>query len=229
MPRGKSKPQCTIPDCTSLNVARGMCALHYQRWKKYGDPLRERPTRGQPCSISSCDGLTVGRGWCKRHYYRWRRTGSLELPTLLQHIETKLRKDGPIPPHRPDLGPCWIWLGYSYDSGRPARRINGRKRFLYRVLYELLIGPIPEGLVPDHLCRNPRCPNPWHLEWVTVRENILRGDGYAASNARKTRCPRGHEFDLANTYWYPDGRRRGCRQCIHDWGQFYAGKGPRPS
>jgi hypothetical protein len=202
--------------------------MHYQRWQKHGDPLYERPKRGQPCSITGCLGLTVGRGWCQRHYERWKRSGSPHFPTLLEQIEAKLRKDGTIPRHRPDLGPCWIWLGSSYDGGRPKRRIRGRPRLLYRVLYELLIGPIPEGLVADHLCRNPHCPNPWHLEFVTHSVNILRGDAPPAVNARKTHCPRGHKFDLSNTYWYPDGRRRGCRQCIRAWGRFYAGKGPRP-
>jgi hypothetical protein len=80
------------------------------------------------------------------------------------------------------------------------------------VAYELAIGPIPEGLTIDHLCRNRGCVNPAHLEAVTNRTNLLRGDGIAALNARKTHCKRGHEFTPENTYVWREGTRA-CRAC----------------
>src|SRR5438105_7122344 len=83
---------------------------------------------------------------------------------------------------------CWSWLaskdrdGYGFfcvSKDRPDDRA-------YRVAYRLLVGPIPNGLELDHLCRNPGCVNPTHLEPVSHRVNVLRGQGPSAINARKT-------------------------------------------
>jgi hypothetical protein len=82
--------------------------------------------------------------------------------------------------------------------------------YAHRLAYQLLVGPIPEGLVIDHLCRNPPCQNPAHMECVTHRENTLRGASPHAMNARKTHCKRGHEFTFQNTYV----DAKGCRSCL---------------
>lgn len=108
-------------------------------------------------------------------------------------------------------GDCWLWTagkarGYGYI------RLNGRTQAAHRVAYAMLVGPIPEGLTLDHLCRNPACVNPAHLEVVSLKENILRGIGASAQHARQTHCIRGHPFDEENTYWCSDGRRQ-CRAC----------------
>jgi hypothetical protein len=84
------------------------------------------------------------------------------------------------------------------------------------VVYELLVEPIPDGLELDHVkargCTSRACVSWWHLEPVTRRQNTLRGSSFAAVNAAKTRCDHGHEFDLFNTYYRPDGSRD-CRKC----------------
>jgi hypothetical protein len=112
---------------------------------------------------------------------------------------------------------CWQWLaatrrGYGLFgiSWRPTRQA-----LAHRFAYEFLVGPIPEGMTLDHLCRNRGCVNPAHLEPVTGRENTLRGNGPAGVNARKTYCERGHAYDDENTYWVktPTGRGRKCRIC----------------
>ena len=82
----------------------------------------------------------------------------------------------------------------------------------HRFAYETFVGPIPEGLTIDHLCRIRHCVNPEHLEAVTDRVNILRGEGISAQHARATHCPQGHPYDLINTYVAPDGDRD-CRDC----------------
>lgn len=104
---------------------------------------------------------------------------------------------------------CWRWLRYVDPSG--YGRV-GRNQAAHRKTYEALIGPIPPGLVLDHLCRNRACVNPAHLEPVTERDNILRGESPSARLYRQTHCKRGHPFDPGNTYRAPDGSRV-CRMC----------------
>lgn len=96
-----------------------------------------------------------------------------------------------------------------------AERIGGRNRFTHshRFAYELLVGPVPEGMQLDHLCRNRWCCNPEHLELVTPRENTLRGVGPSAVNAVKTHCKNGHEFTPENTRVDQRTGERGCWTC----------------
>ncbi len=107
---------------------------------------------------------------------------------------------------------CWVWAGVRDSGGYGHTRINGRQYRAHRVAYELFVGVIPEGMHVDHLCRNRACINPDHMELVTPRENVLRGVGISAENARKTACIHGHLFDAANTYVSKTGRRQ-CREC----------------
>jgi hypothetical protein len=106
---------------------------------------------------------------------------------------------------------CWEWTG-SLREGY-GRVYLGRNRLgqAHRVVYEALVGPIPEGMDLDHLCRNPCCVNPAHLEPVTRRENLIRGDTHIARNVKKTHCPKGHPYSGDNLYIY-QGKEFG-RQC----------------
>ena len=73
-------------------------------------------------------------------------------------------------------GSCWEWLAAKHKEGYGALAMNGKMLRAHRVSYEWLVGEIPEGLVTDHLCRNPSCVNPAHLELVTNEENLRRGN-----------------------------------------------------
>lgn len=108
---------------------------------------------------------------------------------------------------------CWLWTGMVHGSGGYGSMSLGyRKRCrAHRFSYEALVGPIPTGLVIDHLCRNVICVNPMHLEAVTIRVNTLRGIGPFAVKAAKTHCVRGHEFNETNTLVRPKGRE--CIAC----------------
>lgn len=82
----------------------------------------------------------------------------------------------------------------------------------HRVAYMLFRGAIPEGKQLDHLCRTRHCVNPDHLEAVTVKENLLRGESWSGVNHRKTHCKQGHEFSVENTAIRSGGGRT-CRTC----------------
>lgn len=127
------------------------------------------------------------------------------LPAI-ERFWPKVNKNGPVPAHRPELGPCWLWLAYCRDGRYPWMYYEGRPMAAYRVGYIHLVGPIPEGMQLDHLCRVPSCVNPAHLEPVTQQENIRR------QGAAVTECPKGHPYTAANTGRATNGTRY-CRAC----------------
>jgi len=109
---------------------------------------------------------------------------------------------------------CWEWTGPLNGYGYGRLFVGGHGRFVmaHRYSYERFIGKIAQGLTLDHLCRVRHCVKPKHLEAVTNRENIRRGESPFAKKARLTRCIHGHRFDKANTYIKPNGTRH-CRSC----------------
>lgn len=109
-----------------------------------------------------------------------------------------------------DTGQCWIWLGAI--SGHGYGKFSRDHLAVHRLSYEFHKGPIPTDHTLDHLCRVRSCVNPNHLEAVTRGENVLRGNGITAENARKTHCKRGHPFAGENLAVRADGERR-CREC----------------
>lgn len=116
-------------------------------------------------------------------------------------------------------GDCWEWTATRSEGGYGRYNHEGRLQAAHRVVWELLVGPIPKGHTLDHLCRNRGCVNPDHLEPVTMRENTLRGYGISAENARKTHCKNGHLFDADNTYY--EGTWRRCKACIRNRARRY--------
>jgi hypothetical protein len=94
------------------------------------------------------------------------------------------RRLAPKPYEPRDCGyetPCWVWQWGKKETGHGQSRINGKHVSAHRMMWEQVHGPVPDGLELDHLCRNPSCVNPEHLEPVTHAVNMQRG-----SNARLT-------------------------------------------
>jgi hypothetical protein len=112
---------------------------------------------------------------------------------------------------------CWEWTGYTVPLGYGSVRLGDILYQTHRVAYTILIGPIPEGLTIDHLCRNRRCVNPDHLEPVPARVNVLRSFGPAGLKARQTQCIRGHAFDDANTHFNATSGARVCVICAKEY------------
>jgi hypothetical protein len=104
---------------------------------------------------------------------------------------------------------CIEWDKARTAAGYGETFVDGKVKLIHRVVYEEVNGPIPAGLVIDHLCDNRACINSDHLAAVSQWDNIRRGRGATAVNARKTACPKGHPLDgLKN-----DGKHRWCRTC----------------
>lgn len=181
--------------------------------RQTGDEMSERT-----CSIEGCNRAHYGRGYCTLHWNRWRRTGDplmvrphgAPAGDVAERFWSKVDKDGPIPPYRPELGPCWIWTRARDPKGYGEFGLARRSLRAHRWAWIDANGPVPDGLELDHLCRVPACVRPSHLEAVTSAENIRRGMA-GRFNAAKTRCPRGHLYDETNTYRYKGSRQ--CREC----------------
>lgn len=119
----------------------------------------------------------------------------------------------------PNTG-CWLWMGDSVKGGYGRTFVDGRKWLSHRAAYVAFVASIPEGLTIDHLCKQPACCNPLHLEPVTMKENTMRGNSFARINAQKTTCKNGHALAGENLYTYKNGRRE-CRTCMDARGKAY--------
>ena len=116
---------------------------------------------------------------------------------------------------------CWEWTGYTDPNngyGQTSSTLTtGKTQNAHRAVWESLFGASPEAsgrrVHLDHLCRNRLCVNPAHMDLVSAGENILRGEGACAHNARKTHCKRGHELTPENVYVPPHRGGRECREC----------------
>lgn len=158
-----------------------------------------------PCAIDGCGGPSYCRGWCPKHYQRWRVHGS---------PDAYRPNDAPLADrfwsHVTKGAGCWVWTANRNDRGYGRIGVDGSARPAHVVAYELTVGPVPDGLELDHLCRNRACVRPDHLEPVTHRENTRR------AQYLRTTCSRGHPLPepAANG-------RRVCRPCANDRNQQY--------
>lgn len=208
---------CLIDGCETKTHARGWCRTHYRREQAAGTfTPTPRPVLSAECSLSNCARKRYCRGWCYLHYTRWKKSGDVRADIPPRDEITENDRFDMCVSVDPETE-CWNWTGSSIVTGGYGQFMirNQTKMRVHRYSYERHIGPIPEGLTIDHLCRNRLCVNPDHLEAVTHRENTLRGTAPSAVNARKTHCLRGHEFTKENTKLesYRYGVHRKCRTC----------------
>lgn len=125
------------------------------------------------CIAAECPRKTYAKGMCEAHY-RAARRGTFDPVTLydarrLQEVPFEVRLAASI-----EVADCWEWTKYK-DKGYGQIRLPDRLVLAHRWVWENLVGPIPDRLVLDHLCRNRPCVNPDHLEQVTQQVNVLRG------------------------------------------------------
>ncbi len=167
------------------------------------------------CSVNGCDRLHKSHGYCAAHVNRWLRHGDPLAHIPIRGAHGKEPTDERFQRYVVEKpNGCWEWTGWiDVDGYGGFRNDNGTSCKAHRWSYEYHRGPIAPGLTIDHLCRNRRCVNPEHLEVVTIRVNVLRGDTLPARNAAATHCCRGHAFTPDNTYVDPKSGKRACRTC----------------
>lgn len=214
-------PACIVEGCERRAEARGYCGTHATRLRRRGTlevPLRV-PLIAK-CSIDGCEYVgRLRRGWCPIHYERWHKHGDplYKRPSVEERFWAKVDKNGPIPEHRPELGPCWLWHRGN-KHGYAVFTIGKKSIPVHRFAYELEVGFIPDKFQIDHLCHHPelcelaeqcphrRCVNPAHLEAVTCKENLMRSGSIQAWHAARTRRREGRE-SAPERVVYRKGRR----------------------
>lgn len=126
------------------------------------------------CSIENCAKPAKHRGWCNAHYLHWYRKGDANYTasTFEQRFWSKVDKSGQ----------CWEWTGAKNQYGYGNIAVDGKVLRSHRVSYEMAVGPIPEGLVVDHICQVPACVRPDHLRVATFKQNREHLAGPYSSN-----------------------------------------------
>jgi hypothetical protein len=111
-------------------------------------------------------------------------------------------------------GDCWEWTASITDDGYGRFKGHGTMVNAHRFAWELLVGPVPAGMVLDHLCRNRKCVNPDHMEPVTPKENTRRGFLLFMQKRQQTHCVHGHPLSGSNLGRDWRGHRR-CKTCAY--------------
>src|SRR5699024_4454143 len=161
---------CTVLDCDDKQVAKGYCPSHYNKLKNHGDPNYEKPPRAvDPCMFEGCENPQKGRRLCSG-YLQMSRRGERLTP-----LRRRRRVDeSPITYFREQVDrtdECWILTRKIDSSGYGAYTRGGVTVRAHRYAYEISVGPIPEGLLIDRICRVRACVNPGHLRLATHEQN----------------------------------------------------------
>lgn len=206
-----SEQSCAEEDCEKVVRCRGLCKWHYQKSLLARKPKVQKPRKPMgPAPLPPIDRFLQKLRWADDQWF----------------------VDGVVRTR------CLIWTSHKikgYGRFRPGGK-DVPQVPAHRWLYERWVGPVPDGLVLDHLCHNAdptcnrgsscphrACVNPAHLDPTDHGTNVRRGRGPSAVRARATHCQNGHEWTEANTYFRPTGGRS-CRACARDVSKRTSGR-----
>lgn len=163
---------CSEQNCDRPHYGRGYCRLHWSRVKRNGHAqLIADPNK--KCSVFGCGEKHMARGLCSKHYQRVAKNGTLT-PKFHKGVgvEERIRRKSAATNNG-----CFEYQGKLTKKGYAhVKNDEGKMRFAHVIMFEEANGPVPDGMELDHLCRNRACWNPAHLEAVTHRENVRRGN-----------------------------------------------------
>jgi len=217
---------CSFQGCGRPSLKKGFCGAHYQQHKagKPLTPVRVRIPNGD-CVFPGCGRKATARGLCSGHVAQQK--SGRELSPIKHQRAYRSPPDiaGNIKhadcPTEGLKGPCHIWQGFVGPDGYGRTSFLNKNVMAHRAAWEQVNGPIPKGLVIDHICRVRSCCNPDHLRCVTQNINVTENVVGAAWQLKvaKTHCPKGHPYDEENT-WFDRKRNpktvpgfRHCRAC----------------
>ncbi len=172
------------------------------------------------CEFPGCGRKYSAKGLCKGHYYQRLHGRESRLLSMMRSPNSPPRIMCDESPCQNSFlsGPCHVYRGSKDTCGYGSVCISGRMMSVHRYVWSQEFGPIPPGMMIDHMCRNRACCNTDHLRLVTPKqnstENIVR--------IQKTHCPQGHPYDQTNTYRH--GSRRHCRKCRKEQQNKYSAK-----
>lgn len=181
-----AKSTCSVEDCEREPRTKRMCQMHYMRFWKHGSAADPTPYVDPGCSVDGCGRPHRSLGLCDPHYkrdYRLRNPTRVR-PTREEYFWSKVEKSDP----------CWSWSGQKNLQG--YAKIGDEQA--HRFSYELLVGPIPEGMQIDHMCHNPLCVKPEHLRPVTCKQN---NEHRQSATRRSKSGVRGVSWDKARQKW----------------------------
>lgn len=191
---------CSIEGCERPHSSRGWCRAHYSRFQRYGDPTgsgkpiseRRRGRKGREgCDVAGCERKHYGHGLCVIHYERKTRTGDVGPAGAIPRGSWARPPEERFWAKVNKTDTCWLWTGARMANGYGykfmVRNEPGGRVLPHRYSYELARGEIRAGLEIDHMCHNPLCVNPEHLQAVTPglnNENRSRANKNSGTGVR---------------------------------------------
>lgn len=185
------KPVCAVSDCNATSYARGYCHPHYDQMRLYGE-TRQAKIYHKTCSFHGCGRKAVAKSLCNSHWAQQHRGRDLSPILTTLSADERFNRQYKVDE---ETG-CWVWQKRGTGrqglkggrGGYPRFTMNNKMVAAHRYSYEKQFNVVLSSEdTLDHLCRNTLCVNPFHLEKVSLSENVSRKNLYYALRSENER------------------------------------------